>query len=66
MIPTTLTIGGVTVSLDVSAGADGAVIVFIDTTYEPDGSDGGPGLRVMLNDDPIYTGVPFDVPREAA
>ena len=34
-----------------SAGKDGAVVVFIDTNgLEPSGSDGGPGLRVRVND----------------
>lgn len=39
-----------------SASADGAVVVFIDTTFEPDGSDGSPGLRVVVNEDPAYEG----------
>lgn len=29
---------------------DGARVVWVDTDFEPDGSDGGPGLRVWLND----------------
>lgn len=39
-----------------SAGTDGAVVVFIDTTYSPDASDKGPGVRVLLNDHEIYVG----------
>lgn len=42
-----------------SAGVDGAVLVFIDTKFEPDGSDGGPGLRVLLNDEPVFQGVGY-------
>jgi hypothetical protein len=29
---------------------DGTPVVWIDTDHEPDGSDGGPGLRVWVND----------------
>ncbi|SRR6266704_603742 len=42
-----------------SAGADGAVVVFVDTDFEPDGSDDGPGLRVVVNDEPVYEGVAY-------
>lgn len=49
----------VTVTISRSAGIDGAVVIFIDTQFEPDGSDGGPGLRVIVNDDDAYTGVEF-------
>lgn len=48
---------GVDVTITTSAGLDGAVVVFIDTSFEPDGSDGGPGLRVILNDGDVYVGV---------
>lgn len=37
-----------------SAGDDRAVVVFIDTSFEPNGSDGGPGLRVLINDAEAY------------
>lgn len=60
MVDTTM---GPTVQVIVtrSAGKDGAVLVFIDTyNFEPDGSDGGPGLRVLLNDGDLYTEVPFE------
>ena len=40
----------VTVGVTRSTGRDGAVVVFVHTTFEPDGSDGGPGLRVRVND----------------
>lgn len=43
-----------------SAGDDRAVTVFIDTEFEPDGSDGGPGLRVFINDDETYVGKEYD------
>ena len=49
-----------TVTISRTAGADGAWIVQIDTGFEPDGSDEGPGLRVFINDDDTYVGVPFD------
>lgn len=43
-----------------SAGDDRAVTVFIDTDFEPDGSDGGPGLRVLVNDDEAFVGKAYD------
>lgn len=43
-----------------SAGTDGAVVVFIDTTFEPDASDGGPGLRVMVNDAVVLAGRSYE------
>lgn len=42
-----------------SAGADGAVVVYVDTGFEPDGSDEGPGLRVQINDSTTYKGVDY-------
>lgn len=42
-----------------SAGSDGAVVVMIDTPWEPDGSDGGPGLRVVVNDGHAW-GQPYE------
>jgi len=45
-----------------SAGDDGALVVFLDTTFEPDGGDGGPGLRVRINDGLAYEGVPYRGP----
>lgn len=50
---------GVSVKVTTSAGADGAIVVFIDTEFEPDGSDGGPGLRVNVNDHPTYVGTAY-------
>jgi hypothetical protein len=47
---------GVEVTITRSGGKDGAIVVFIDTEFEPDGSDKGPGLRVLVNDDPAYVG----------
>jgi hypothetical protein len=44
-----------------SAGDDRAVTVFIDTKFEPDGSDGGPGLRVLVNDDEAYVGKAYEL-----
>ncbi len=52
----------VRVTITTSDGDDGAVVVFIDTQFEPDGSDGGPGLRVWINDDPQYEGVLYSKP----
>ena len=51
--------GGVTITLTTSAGTDGAVVVFIDTEGEPDGSNGWRGLRVMVNDGAVFVGVPY-------
>ena len=42
-----------------SDGTDGAFVVFVDTNFEPDGSDGGPGLRLSINDDDTYVGTPY-------
>jgi hypothetical protein len=42
-----------------SDGTDGAIVVMVETDFEPDGSDGGPGLRVLINDDSAFVGVPF-------
>lgn len=54
-----LTFLDTTVTITTSAGADGATVVFIDTAKEPDGSDGGPGLRVMVNDGDVFVGKPY-------
>jgi hypothetical protein len=35
------------------------VLIFIDTPGEPDGSDGGPALRVLVNDGEVYEGVTY-------
>lgn len=45
---------GVEVTVTRSAGTDGAVVVFVDTDFEPDASDGGPGLRIVVNDTDTY------------
>jgi hypothetical protein len=50
---------GVHVVIEKSIGSDDAIVVQIDTEFEPDGSDGGPGLRVLINDGDAYIGVPF-------
>lgn len=49
----------VTVRVHYSAGSDRAVVVQIDTDFEPDASDGGPGLRILLNDSDAYIGVAY-------
>jgi hypothetical protein len=41
---------GIRVTVTRSSGDDGAVLVMIDTTFEPNGNDGGPGLRILIND----------------
>jgi hypothetical protein len=55
---------GVAVNITTSAGSDGAVLVILDTDFEPDGSDGGPGLRVMVNDGDGFVGVAFAPPAD--
>lgn len=50
----------VEVTVTRSAGDDRAVLVIIDTAFEPDGSDDGPGLRILLNDDEVYVGKAYD------
>lgn len=50
---------GTKVIITRSAGTDNAVVVFIDTEFEPNASDGGPGLRVLINDDDTYVGKPY-------
>lgn len=49
---------GVRVTITESAGNDNAIVVFVDTEFAPDASDGGRGLRVLINDDDGYIGVP--------
>lgn len=51
---------GIDIVVTRSAGADGAVLVMISTAFEPDASDGGPGLRVLLNDEPIFAGKDYE------
>ena len=46
----------VTVTVTRSSGLDGAAIVFVDTNFEPNGSDGGPGLRIRVNDCAVLNG----------
>jgi hypothetical protein len=55
---------GVTVEIHRSVGTDGAIVVQIDTEFEPDGSDGIAGLRVYVNDSEAYVGVPLGLPPE--
>lgn len=50
----------ITVTVGTSEMSDRAAIVAIGTEFEPDGSDGGPGLRVNINDDCAYEGVPYE------
>lgn len=45
-----------TVTITRSHGSDGAVVVFVDTAFEPDAP---PGLRVLVNDGDAYMGVPY-------
>lgn len=49
---------GVSVTVTRSAGDDRAVVVIIDTDFEPDGSN-GPGLRILVNNDEGFVGVPY-------
>jgi hypothetical protein len=52
---------GLLVTITRSAGPDGALVVFIDGPGEDDtNADGTPAIRVRLNDDPIYTGRPYE------
>ena len=53
--------GAVEITVTRSAGDDRAVTVFIDTDFEPNGTDGGPGLRVLINDDEAYAGKAYDL-----
>lgn len=46
----------VTITVTRSGGKDGAVLIFVDTDFEPDGSDGSPGLRILLNDYDAWVG----------
>lgn len=50
---------GVAVTICRSAGGDGAVVVFIESSFEPDKS---PGMRVLVNDGAPYTGVAYRRP----
>ena len=44
-----LRVGGVTITVTHSE-VDGAMVIFLDTDFEPDGENGEPGLRVWLNE----------------
>jgi hypothetical protein len=55
------TAADLTISVTRSAGDDRAVLVFIDTEFEPFGSDDSPGLRVLLNDNEVYVGTAYDL-----
>ncbi len=50
----------VTITVTRSAGDDRAVLIMIDTTFEPSGLGDSPGLRVLLNDDEAYVGKALD------
>jgi hypothetical protein len=61
-------VADVKVTVTRSAGTDGAVLVMVDTGFEPDGSDDSPGLRVLVNDQPVFAGREYltaEEPREA-
>lgn len=49
---------GVTVTITRSAGADDAVVVYVDTEGLPDGPT-GPECRILLNDEPVYVGAEY-------
>jgi hypothetical protein len=54
--------GAVEITVTRSAGDDRAVVVFIDTDFEP--LPAGPeelGLRVLLNDNEVYVGKAYDL-----
>jgi hypothetical protein len=55
---------GVRVQIVMSAGSDGAPIVFIDTDGLPE-NDVGPMLRVHLNDAYIWQGVHYEPSEES-
>lgn len=63
--PATAEALGVRVHVTTSAGSDGAVLVLIDTDFEPDGSDGS-GLRVRVNDEVVYAGVDYEPADESS
>jgi hypothetical protein len=52
----------VSITITRSGGPDGAVLVMIDTSFEPDASDGSYGLRVLLNDNDISRTVAYSAP----
>jgi len=57
---------GVTAIVTRSAGADGAPVVFVDTSDELEGgwSSPGPRIRINLNDHPVYEGAAWEPPVE--
>jgi hypothetical protein len=59
---TVVSFPGVRVWVGPSDGSDGAIVVIIDTDFEPDAMDLSSGLRVLLNDEPVYAGVPYAGP----
>lgn len=55
----------ITITVTRSAGADGAIVIFIDTTFEPNASDGSPGLRVCVGEGVVFDGKPREYVPEA-
>ena len=47
-----------TITVTRSAGDDRAVVVFIDTEFEPTGK---PGLRILVNDNEVYEGKRYEL-----
>lgn len=50
---------GVDVTITRSAGADGAVVVFVDSLGVHE-IGGMPQMRILLNDGEVYVGVPYE------
>jgi hypothetical protein len=59
---------GVTVTICPSAGLDGAPVVMVDTDESLEGADGSPGprIRIRLNDEPVFVGVPHEAAEDVA
>lgn len=54
---------GLRITVHRSGGSDNAIVVQVDTEFEPDASDGGPGLRVNVNDGVVF-GVRYGARKE--
>lgn len=50
---------GVEVTVTRSAGEDGAPVIFVDTGDELE-RERGPAIRIRLNDELVYEGVPYE------
>ena len=54
---------GINVTITRSHGRDGAPVVFVDTDESITDGPRGPEIRILLNDEPVFTGKEYE-PRQ--